>query len=115
MLDDRLLTAIASDYGTPAYVYDLADIRQAHGELVTALPGGSQLCYSVKANPLPAIVRELLSAGCWAEVCSLRELMIALGAGPATRVLVELPVREARPPRARYPRGSPPLLRRVDG
>lgn len=91
--DNRLLTYVAERYGTPAYVYDLADIRRACGELVSVLPEGSRLCYSLKANPLPPIVRELVAAGCTAEVCSLRELATAQQAGAGGRVLYTGPAK----------------------
>ena len=39
--------------GTPAYVYDLAEVRRNARRLRAALPGGSHLYYSLKANPHP--------------------------------------------------------------
>jgi diaminopimelate decarboxylase len=67
--------------GTPAYVYDLDEVRDSHAELRAALPQPSELYYSLKANPHPALVRELRAAGCRAEVCSPGELQTALEAG----------------------------------
>jgi diaminopimelate decarboxylase len=66
---------------TPAYFYDLTEVRRAHGLLRAALPRPSELLYSVKANPHPAIVRVLAGLGCAAEVCSPGELAAALDAG----------------------------------
>jgi diaminopimelate decarboxylase len=64
------LLRIAEQFGTPAYVYDLAQIRAAHGDLRRALPGGTVLYYSLKANPHPRLVGELARLRCRAEVSS---------------------------------------------
>jgi diaminopimelate decarboxylase len=72
---------LASRYGTPLYVYDLAVIRQARRDLAGGLPVGSRVLNSLKANPLPAVVAELARMGCGADVSSPRELDIALAAG----------------------------------
>jgi diaminopimelate decarboxylase len=67
----------------PAYVYDLDEVRRAHGLLRRALPRPSRLYYSLKANPHPAIVRTLAGLGCAAEVSSPGELAAAVEAGVA--------------------------------
>lgn len=72
---------VAGEIQTPAYVYDLDEVVRAHGLLRVDLPRPSQLLYSVKANPHPAIVRALAGLGCGAEVCSSGELATALDAG----------------------------------
>lgn len=66
---------------TPAYVYDLDEVRTSFGLLRRSLPEPSEIYYSLKANPHPLIVRELRSLGCSAEVCSPGELQVALEAG----------------------------------
>lgn len=66
---------------TPAYRYDLDEVRRCHGLLRLALPAPSDLYYSLKANPHPAIVATLRQAGCRAEVSSPGELQTALGSG----------------------------------
>ncbi|MEU1662143.1 type III PLP-dependent enzyme [Streptomyces sparsogenes] len=72
----------------PAYVYDLAQVRRNHASLVAALPYGTGLYYSLKANPHPALLTELRARGTRAEVCSTGELDAALGAGwPAGELL----------------------------
>jgi diaminopimelate decarboxylase len=79
-------------YGTPAYVYDLAEIRRAHAGLTALLPEHSLLYYSVKANPHPAVCRELARLGCGAEVSSAGEVRAAIDAGfPAGRCLLTGP------------------------
>jgi diaminopimelate decarboxylase len=88
----RLHRTVAGLYGTPAYVYDLAEVRRAHGELAAMLPGQSLLYYSVKANPHPAVGRELARLGCGAEVSSAGEIEAAVAAGfPPGRCLVTGP------------------------
>ena len=59
---------VAADEQTPAYVYDLDEVRRAWSLLHEALPRPAQLLYSLKANPHPAIVRTLARLGCSAEV-----------------------------------------------
>jgi diaminopimelate decarboxylase len=68
-------------YGTPSYIYDLAEIRMRTAELFAALPARSRLFYSLKANPLRPLVAAAREAGCGAEVSSPGELDAALDAG----------------------------------
>ncbi|KPI31703.1 Orn/DAP/Arg decarboxylase 2, N-terminal [Actinobacteria bacterium OV320] len=73
---------------TPAYVYDLAVVRSAYARLRSWLPEPSELYYSLKANPHPAVVSTLHELGCRAEVSSPGELDAALQAGvPAHDIL----------------------------
>ncbi|MBO2450274.1 type III PLP-dependent enzyme [Actinomadura barringtoniae] len=67
--------------GTPAYAYDLAELDASHALLTSFLPQPSELYYSLKANPHPAIVRRLHALGCEAEVTSGGELASAFEAG----------------------------------
>lgn len=85
---------VAERFGTPAYVYDLAAVRRAHGMLRDALPPGALLYYSLKANPHRALVRTLVEEGARAEVSSPGELEAALAAGaPAEHVLYTGPAK----------------------
>lgn len=81
MLAPEIAEEIVARYGTPTYVYDLAEVRAAHAELAAALPRPSRLHYSLKANPHPALVAQLVRLGCSCEVTSLGELAVALDAG----------------------------------
>ncbi|CAM3540897.1 type III PLP-dependent enzyme [Kibdelosporangium persicum] len=73
---------------TPAYVYDLAQVRANQAALVRALPAKSILYYSLKANPHPDLLAEIRTGGARAEVCSAGELDAALAAGwPPDEVL----------------------------
>lgn len=77
----RLTAAVLEGLPTPAYVYDLAEIRRNAVALRAELPAGAVLYYSLKANPHPAVLAELRAAGARAEICSDGELTAALAAG----------------------------------
>ncbi|MEV4878668.1 type III PLP-dependent enzyme [Streptomyces cyaneofuscatus] len=80
--------AVLARIPTPAYVYDLAEVRRNHSALRAALPDGCGLYYSLKANAHPALLRTLRAEGAAPEVCSSGELDAALDAGwPAAEVL----------------------------
>lgn len=68
-------------YGSPLYAYDLDAVNARLQALQAALPEGSRLYYSFKANPLPAIARELRKQGVRAEITSDGELLAAQKAG----------------------------------
>ncbi|MEV5599405.1 type III PLP-dependent enzyme [Streptomyces sp. NPDC052496] len=70
---------------TPAYVYDMASVRTACDQLRAQLPAPSDLYYSLKANPHPAVVAALHARGCRAEISSVGELEAALAAGVPPR------------------------------
>ncbi|NUP50319.1 MAG: type III PLP-dependent enzyme [Catenulispora sp.] len=72
---------IAARYGTPCFVYDLDEAAAACAGLLDALPTGSVLHYSLKANPHPAVAEVFARAGLRAEVSSTGELVAALAAG----------------------------------
>lgn len=73
---------------TPAYVYDVAEVRRSHDALRDALPAGTGLYYSLKANAHPSLLTVLRERGAHPEVCSTGELDAALGAlWPAADVL----------------------------
>jgi diaminopimelate decarboxylase len=73
--------ALAAGVETPAYVYDLDEVRANAARLRAALPEPSVLYYSLKANPHPAVLAVLRAAGALPEVCSPGELDAALEAG----------------------------------
>lgn len=80
-------TAVAAEYGTPAYVYSANHIRSQYAELSgamqKALPADRQplICYACKANSNIAILNLLKNCGSGAEIVSEGELMRALKAG----------------------------------
>jgi diaminopimelate decarboxylase len=73
--------SLAEQYGTPAFVYDKGVIGHKLQTLRNSLPARFSVCYSVKANPNPAVVRHLLSLGCDLEIASAGEFQIALKSG----------------------------------
>ncbi|MDV9194463.1 type III PLP-dependent enzyme [Streptomyces sp. Wh19] len=76
---------LAERYGTPLYVYRLDDVRASVQALRRVLPEGVRLYYSVKANPHPTLVRELVGHGLGSEVSSTGELDVCLTGGQDPR------------------------------
>lgn len=96
--------AIVERFGTPVYIYDLSSARHQLVRLRAAVPAGSKILYSLKANPHPDIVAALVGAGAGADVSSCTELRIALEAGASpSDILVTGPAK------------SPELIRAVVG
>jgi diaminopimelate decarboxylase len=85
--DGVALDEIVGKYPTPLYVYSAAAMRTKYRLLKDAFPA-FDVCYSLKANPNPAVCGVLASAGAGAEVSSTRELATALGAGFAPQNIV---------------------------
>jgi diaminopimelate decarboxylase len=65
---------------TPLYVYSASAVRTKYRLLKDTFPS-FDICYSLKANPNPAVCRLLARAAAGAEVSSPRELATALDAG----------------------------------
>ncbi len=72
---------LARRYGTPLYVYDLSTAARDLERLERAFPPGTRIFYSVKANPLLALLAFLARKGCGAETASAGEMEAALAAG----------------------------------
>lgn len=95
---------IARRFGTPAYVYDLAEVRASYRRLRGVLPE-ARLYYALKANPHPVLVAALADLGCGAEVSSPAELDVAQAAGvPARHCLYTGPAKT--PDELRYAMGQ---------
>jgi len=75
------VSAIAHRHGTPCFLYDCKVIDRKLEALRQALPSRFSVCYSVKANPLPAVLRHFLARGCRLEVASVGEFRLAVEAG----------------------------------
>lgn len=76
------LTTIASEIGTPCYVYSSAGIRQQYTRLRDALGKlDARLHYSVKANSSIAVLALLKDLGAGLDIVSGGELFRALKAG----------------------------------
>ncbi|MGQ0841541.1 type III PLP-dependent enzyme [Actinokineospora sp.] len=81
------MVALAAEYGTPTYVYDLAAVRAAHDDLCSAVPTATDVHYSLKANPHPLVVGQLAALGCHAEVASSGEVDAAIAGGMAPELI----------------------------
>jgi diaminopimelate decarboxylase len=80
--DDVSLVDIATQIGTPCYVYSGDMIRRRHAELSAALHGYPHaLHYALKANSTMALLRLLRSLGADADANSIGEIDVALRAG----------------------------------
>lgn len=77
------LEDLAARYGTPLYVYELDSVDAAAESLSAALPRGTRLRYSLKANPHPAVVARLAARGLDPEISSSGELAAVQRAGIA--------------------------------
>jgi diaminopimelate decarboxylase len=77
------LSAVAETVGTPVYVYSKEELlRRAQAYLGAAAEIPNHLiCYAVKANGNPILLRLLAEAGLGADVTSGGELFLALKAG----------------------------------
>ena len=80
MLENINIERLLGQYQTPCYVYSASTIRNQYRKLASAFPGFT-VCYSLKANPNPAIGRILAGLGAGAETSSQAELESALAAG----------------------------------
>ncbi|MBE7494160.1 MAG: type III PLP-dependent enzyme [Verrucomicrobiaceae bacterium] len=76
-----LARQLIEKHGSPLFAYDLDAVKARAVTLKRELPEGSRLYYSFKANPLPAIARELREQGVRAEITSDGELRAAQNAG----------------------------------
>ena len=83
---------LASQFGTPLFVYDLDVIDRQVAALRAALPPAVELAYAVKANPALAVVAHLGRLGLGADVASGGELATVARAGiGAERVVMTGP------------------------
>ncbi|MCB8928092.1 MAG: diaminopimelate decarboxylase [Ardenticatenaceae bacterium] len=82
------LAELAKQYGTPLYVYSRAAIVENARAFLDQAPAGTLVCYAVKANGNPAILRLLAETGLGADVTSGGELFLALHAGFAPEKII---------------------------
>jgi diaminopimelate decarboxylase len=81
---DRLAQRVGS---TPFYAYDRALLRKRIDYLRTVLPEEMRIHYSIKANPMPALVQQMASWVDGFDVASTGELKCALDTTmPAARI-----------------------------
>ena len=86
-LEGVSLKSLAEEFGTPLYVYSANFIRDRFNAYREAFPD-ALICYAVKANFNPHIVKLLGELGAGADIVSGGELYLALKAGiPADRIV----------------------------
>lgn len=74
------------DAALPAYIYDLDGLAAHTATIRAALPGQIEVCYAVKANPDPAVLRAVARHADGLEVSSAGELRHAAAAVPGVRL-----------------------------
>jgi len=86
--EDVPLTELAEAVGTPFYCYSTATLTRHYRVFAAALPEGSLVAFSVKANGNIAVLKTLGNLGAGADVVSGGELKKALAAGvPGNRIV----------------------------
>jgi diaminopimelate decarboxylase len=75
------VTDLAARFGTPLFVYDRAVLDAQWALLRATYPPEFSICYSVKANPNPGLLRHFLGKGAGLEIASDGELHQAQMAG----------------------------------
>src|SRR2546430_7151003 len=80
--EDVDLTRVATEFGTPTYIYSAGTIFDHYTRLDAALaPLDHLICYAVKANSNRAILKLLAAAGAGFDIVSGGELFRAIKAG----------------------------------
>jgi hypothetical protein len=78
----EMLTAIAQTFGTPTYVYDLDRIKSQYASFEAAFDWPKlKICYAMKANYNPDLLKTLLNAGAGIDAVSPGDLHLALACG----------------------------------
>jgi diaminopimelate decarboxylase len=77
--DGVSLEEVVGKYGTPFYLYSASGVRAKY-RLLKECFSVFDICYSLKANPNPALCGVLMRSGAGAEVSSPRELATAIAA-----------------------------------
>ncbi len=87
--DEVSLATLAAGFGTPFYVYsEEALLARAQAYQASISPEKGLVCYAVKANGNPALIRLLGQAGLGADVTSGGELFLARHAGIAPKNII---------------------------
>ncbi len=89
LLGGARLSQVASEVGTPAYVYDLDAMTAGARALDQAFDGAPHVvAYALKANTAGPVVSALAAAGCGGDVVSGGELAVAIRASiPPDRIV----------------------------
>ncbi len=90
-IGDCLLSEVAEQFGTPAYVFDEQALRDRAAEYQNAMTSrhrDSRVCFAVKANPSVSMIRILAAHGLGCDVVGAGELRLALAAGADPAAIV---------------------------
>ncbi len=80
--ENVLLREVAEEYGTPLYVYSKRQVVENFRAINVAFGESDHVvCYALKANSNPALLKILVEEGAGADVVSAGELYLALRAG----------------------------------
>ena len=79
---------LAGKLGTPCYLYSLSSILSAVESYREAFDGQRAVCYSVKANNNPEILRQIYAAGCGFDIVSAGELQALKAVGVSSDCIV---------------------------
>ncbi len=86
--EDVSLAQIAEDVGTPFYCYSTATLERHYRVFADALPKGTLVAFSAKANGNIAVLKTLARLGAGADIVSGGELAKARAAGiPGERIV----------------------------
>lgn len=81
-MDNETLLAIAQEYGTPTYVYDMDKIREQSNKLKGCFTyPNTKFLYALKANYNPHIVREIIRQNFGIDAVSPEEVVLGLKLG----------------------------------
>lgn len=97
-MNNDLLLSLAHQYGTPLFVLDEAALTEKIQQFSDAFHGvwqNTRVCYSVKTNYLPWIVRKISQLGVTPEVISGFELDLVNTLGIKGDIIVNGPVKSA--------------------
>src|SRR5258708_7085818 len=86
-----LLSEVAEQFGTPAYVFDEQALRDRAAEYQNAMTSrhrDSRVCFAVKAYPSVSMIRILAAHGLGCDVVGAGELRLALAAGADPAAIV---------------------------
>ncbi len=86
-IEELSLKDLAKEFGTPLYVYSASFIRERINAYKKAFPG-ALICYAVKANFNPHIIKIAKEEGAGADIVSGGELYCALKAGVDSQKIV---------------------------
>jgi diaminopimelate decarboxylase len=89
LVEDCVLDALATEFGTPLFVYSKASMLAALAAYQRGFAGrNAQVCYAMKANSTLGVLQVFAQAGCGFDIVSGGELARVMAAGAdATKVI----------------------------